>query len=104
MIAHPLPAISIARAGEDVKANLGPTIHPLSKLNRFVLGVVRWIKAFRGEPRARRGITALCREVAMQLQHGGLGCDCVGTVDLDLIIVLRFRQFKVSESQNTENE
>src|SRR5271166_539996 len=43
MVAHPLPAVSAARAGENVKADFRPAIQPLGNFNGFVLRMVCWI-------------------------------------------------------------
>src|SRR5271155_2483964 len=71
MVTHPLPAVSAARAGKNVKADLRPAIHSLSNLNSFMLRIVCWIDALRSELEAGSRITALHRKIAVQFQHRG---------------------------------
>ena len=104
MIAHPLPAVSTACAGENVKTNLRPAIHSLSNLNRFVLRMVRWIDSLRSELRAGRRITTLHGKVAVQFQHRGFWRDGIRAVDLDLIVVLRLGESGVTKTKDHENQ
>src|SRR6266705_5004184 len=82
VVAHPLDPISIALVGKDVKAGFKPIREAMGNLNGFVLGVVR------GKNSILRGLAAVNREIAMQLDHGAVPHDRVVTIDLDLVIVL----------------
>lgn len=66
--------------------------------------MVRGIDPLCSQLRAGGRLTPLHGKVAVQFQHHRFRRDCVRTVDLDLVVVLRLRESKVSESQNNENE
>ena len=85
MVTHPVPAISRAGTGKDIKAGLKPIIEAVRDLDGFVLGVVGWQHAILD------GLAAVNCEVAMQLDHGVTGLDLVVGVDLDFVVVLSAR-------------
>ena len=54
-----------------------------------MLGVIGGVEAFCGVGRTGNCFETIDGEVAVKLDHGGFGCDGLGAVDLDLIVVLR---------------
>src|ERR1700739_2553861 len=82
MVTHPLPAITRACAGENIKAGLKPVIPPLGDLNGFMHGMVR------GTDAIHHTLFALSRPVCMEFHHGAVWLDGVSAIDLDLIVIL----------------
>src|SRR6185312_8371212 len=82
MVTHPVPAITRAGAGKDIKAGFKPVIPSLSNLNGFMHGMVR------GTDAIHHIFFALSSPVSMKFHHGAVGLNRVGAIDLDLIVVL----------------
>ena len=83
--------MAVLRAGEEVEAPLRPTVQALRDLDGFVKLMVGGVDAIDDVALALGG------EVGVQLDHGGLWCNGVCAIDLDLVVALC-----VSGSRNTE--
>ena len=57
VIAHPVPAVAVLNAGEDIKAGLEPVRPALRDLERFVLGMIGWGNAI-DDARLARSISS----------------------------------------------
>jgi hypothetical protein len=87
-----LPGRCVSLGGEDVKADLGPIINPLSQLDRFVLLVLGWQQS------ELRCSASLHRKIAMQFDQQRLRGRRLGGINLNFIIILRTRAGRVQQS------
>src|SRR3954462_1157165 len=82
VVAYPIPAVSVARGGEDVEADFEPVVEAVSDLNSLVHGVMR------GRDTVDGVLLAFHGEVGMKLDHSVVRFERLGRVDLDLVVVL----------------
>src|SRR5215472_5009183 len=99
VVAYPLPSLTDARGGEDVKAGLKPVGPAMSNFNCFVHRMIC------GEKAIDHLLRAVDSEVAMQLDHGVAGRNRLVAVDLNFVIILRGESpGKENQSSKQENE
>jgi len=83
MVADPVPSITGAQTGKDIEPGLKPVIEAVRNLNGLMHCMVRWPYAIIGK------FAAGGREISVELDHGGVGINCVCAINLDFIVVLR---------------
>lgn len=82
MIADPLPALTGRGAGENIPAGFEPIGKAVSDFQRLVPLVLGWVYPI------NHGLGALNGEVAVQLDHGVVGLDGIGAINLNFVVPL----------------
>jgi len=82
MVADPLDALATLPGSENVEAGLEPVGEPMGDFNGFMKLVIG------GQNAVLRSFGSLKCEIAMELDHGVAGLNCLVLVHLNLIVVL----------------
>ena len=95
VVTDPLNTLAAALGSKDVKAYFEPVGETVGDLDGFVLGVVSGIDA------VDDGLSAIDGEITMELDHGVVGINQIGAVDLNFVVVLRASRHSRREKQTT---
>ena len=85
MASDVIPTLSVMRGSKNVEAGFKPIFEAVRDFDGFVKLMVGWISS------VRRGLRALEREIAMELNHRVARLHGVVRVDLNLVVALRAR-------------
>jgi hypothetical protein len=98
VVAYPVPSITGAHAGKDIKTSLKPVIPALRDFNGFMHRVVR------GPDPVHEGLFTLSSKVGMEFNHRATRFNCIRAVNLDLVVVLSAQRERTQKHRPRNNE
>jgi hypothetical protein len=104
VVADPLITEVVGVGGEDIKADFAPVGNSLGEFESFAAGVVGGEGTVGRVGRAGDGFYSVDGIVGVKLGHESLGSDSVGSVNLDLVVILRAKGGGRDESKEERED